>query len=881
MFHTIMIPAVKSAARQARQTRALGWTALAMLAATSTLLTACGSSTTTPAATISSFTAVSTYSYGASSTKTLSSITLTWSVSGASSITIDNGGGTYTASSGSVTISSPSASTFTLTATNSAGATTKQSVTAAGPDINYFTPSTQSITVGNSATLSWSVSSSASVSVDSSCTVSSSSCSLTPTAAGATTVTLTATDSAGDKSTATAKVIAYAAPTVSGFAPAADTIIASTATGGAGNSSTTLSWTAGSAVTAVTITDSNSATICSASTTACSSGVTAVSPTADDTYTITVANAAGTTATTTATVDVMTLSTPTAASSTVNLGGSGTTLSWTVTHASSLVLKATDASSDVASTTLTSTQTSASVTPTSTTTYALTATDDNGDTIVLSTSVSVISSLGAIYSFLANNPQNATSGIYVASASSTYPTVTMTLVMNNSDVFNGSTNSSPSYAVVITNNVDSSSFYPLSDTSVTTTVGTSTTAYTWTLSPSASTTYTLTVTDTQSGVAESQVQTLRVIYGDISIYSGQALATKTACTSSVLTFGASSSTRYCTPGGLAIDSNGDLYLADQYADIIDKVVPDSTYTSVSAQYAGTKVYSGITEADSSTSPLSAVLVRPQYLAYDNSTGNLYEFDAKTAGVRKVTSSGVTTIAGVVGVYAFSYDVDDIDTGDSGATAGFYAINQLLVDSVGDVIVVEPYSIRAIDTSDNVTTIAGQCTSSTTCPQGTSYDSTGTAIEFNMNYAAAIDSNDVIWVADQYALRKITPTKGSGTKASEWTWTSSTLFNSTQAYADVDGPASVAAIKLADSMTTDADGAVYISDYTGCLIRRFTPNATGGVLDTIAGTGTCTPITSDTGLPATVKYGSGMVADTANKRLFFDSASIASIYTMPY
>jgi hypothetical protein len=102
------------------------------------------------------------------------STTLSWNVSNATSVTIDNGVGAV-GSSGS-TIVLPSASTnFTLTASNAAGSTIATApVLVSGvspgpsglPVINYFTASPPVISSGGSTTLSWDVSNATSVTID-------------------------------------------------------------------------------------------------------------------------------------------------------------------------------------------------------------------------------------------------------------------------------------------------------------------------------------------------------------------------------------------------------------------------------------------------------------------------------------------------------------------------------------------------------------------------------------------------------------------------------------------------------------------------------------------------------------------------------------------
>jgi hypothetical protein len=102
------------------------------------------------------------------------SATLSWNVSNVTSVTIDNGVGTF-ASSGSTLVSPAATTIYTLTATNAAGSTTAMAqVTVSGtplppgglPVVNYFMANPPIISAGSSTTLSWDVSNATSVTIE-------------------------------------------------------------------------------------------------------------------------------------------------------------------------------------------------------------------------------------------------------------------------------------------------------------------------------------------------------------------------------------------------------------------------------------------------------------------------------------------------------------------------------------------------------------------------------------------------------------------------------------------------------------------------------------------------------------------------------------------
>ena len=123
-----------------------------------------GTTTTTPvtvAPTITSFAA------SPASISTGQTTNLTWSVTGATSLSINPGVGTVTGTAKAV--SPGTTTTYTLTATNSGGsatATATVSVTTAAPVISSFTASPATILTGTSVILAWTVTGATSLSVD-------------------------------------------------------------------------------------------------------------------------------------------------------------------------------------------------------------------------------------------------------------------------------------------------------------------------------------------------------------------------------------------------------------------------------------------------------------------------------------------------------------------------------------------------------------------------------------------------------------------------------------------------------------------------------------------------------------------------------------------
>ena len=167
-----------------------------------------GCSSTAPAPAIASFTALpaSIHSGGSS--------TLSWSVAGASDLSIDNGLGSVYGSS--VVVTPAQTTTYTLTATGLGGVSSATAVVTvvppgAGAHIVSFTANPTAIATGQAATLNWTVTGANALSIDQGVgdVTTLTQASVLPTAD--TTYTLTATDSFGGRDSMTATISVHAA----------------------------------------------------------------------------------------------------------------------------------------------------------------------------------------------------------------------------------------------------------------------------------------------------------------------------------------------------------------------------------------------------------------------------------------------------------------------------------------------------------------------------------------------------------------------------------------------------------------------------------------------------------------------------------------------
>ena len=220
----------------------------------------------------------------------------------------------------------------------------------------------------------------------------------------------------------------------------------------------------------------------------------------------------------------------------------------------------------------------------------------------------------------------------------------------------------------------------------------------------------------------------------MSLYFGTLAGTAGASGSTDATGSAASFNR---PWGVAVDTAGNVFVADQINNTIRKVTSAGVVTTL----AGTALSSGSTNATGSAARFN----QPTGVAVDTA-GNVFVADSNNHTIRKVTSAGVvTTLAGTA-----------LSSGSTNATGSAARFNQptgVAVDTAGNVFVADSnnHTIRKVTSAGVVTTLAG------TAGSFGSTDATGSAARFNYPYGVSVDTAGNVFVADysNHTIRKVT------------------------------------------------------------------------------------------------------------------------------
>ena len=268
---------------------------------------------------------------------------------------------------------------------------------------------------------------------------------------------------------------------------------------------------------------------------------------------------------------------------------------------------------------------------------------------------------------------------------------------------------------------------------------------------------------------------------------------------------------------VAVDPNGNVYVADAAANTIRKINTSNTISTVAGTFIGFNVVDPTPYSGDGEMAYSAHLNVPWIVAADAS-GNIYISDTGNNVIRKVNGNGeINTIIGT-GAQGSSGDLGQA------LEAKVFNPNGIAFDASGNLYFAdtENHTIRKVSASGQITTIAGT-------PGQSGYEGDGgdaTSAKLNSPYGLAIDHDGNVYFSDNNSvirristLGKITTFAGSGE----------------QGYNGDGAKATSAALLAPKAIAIDAQGNILVADSGNNRIRRITLQT--GLIDTIAGTGT--------------------------------------------
>ena len=255
------------------------------------------------------------------------------------------------------------------------------------------------------------------------------------------------------------------------------------------------------------------------------------------------------------------------------------------------------------------------------------------------------------------------------------------------------------------------------------------------------------------------------------------------------------------PLGMALDHQGNLFVADSENNRIREIAADSQIvTTIAGGYVGDGMQARQASLDLQS--------QGAHISFDR-TGSLYIADGAGGRVRKVSPNGIITTVAGNGTLGYSGD------GGPATSAQLSSPGAVGVDSVGNVFIADfANGVRKVDTNGTISTLH---------PNGLPFF--GGPFLFEPGAGLAIDASDNIFVSDGLTVVwKIDPSNNA-------TIVAGTYFGF--GFGGDGGPATQALLLLPAGIAVDANGNLYIADWLNNRVRRVDPF---GVITTVAGNG---------------------------------------------
>jgi uncharacterized protein (TIGR03437 family) len=262
---------------------------------------------------------------------------------------------------------------------------------------------------------------------------------------------------------------------------------------------------------------------------------------------------------------------------------------------------------------------------------------------------------------------------------------------------------------------------------------------------------------------------------------------------------------FSSPNAVALDSKGNLYVADTANHCIRMVSANGSNITTIAGTGGTAGSTG-----DGAAATAALLSLPGGLALAPN-GDLYIADTGNHVIRKISGGTITTVAGMIGQPGYGGDLGPA------TSANLISPTAVTFDAAGN------YYIA--DTGNNLIRWVNITTGIINTYVGASGGSTGTAGKLSSPNGLAFDAGGALYMADsghQSVDKFVLPSVFS-------------LFagNQNAGFSGDGGPAISAKLNKPTGIAIDLAGNMYVADSNNSRIRKITPD---GIINTIAGKG---------------------------------------------
>jgi sugar lactone lactonase YvrE len=263
------------------------------------------------------------------------------------------------------------------------------------------------------------------------------------------------------------------------------------------------------------------------------------------------------------------------------------------------------------------------------------------------------------------------------------------------------------------------------------------------------------------------------------------------------------------PNGVAVDGSGNLFIADNNNQCIREVGTNGIITTVAGN--GTPGYSG--DGGPAT---NAELNYPDGVAVDGS-GNLFIADFGNDRIRKVGTNGIIITVAGNGTPGYSGDGGPATNAELGYTNG------IALDASGNLFIADGGNqrIRKVGTNGVITTVAGNGTNGYSGDGGAA-----TSAELDAPMGVAVDASGNLFIADQHNQR----IREVGTNGMIIT----VAGNGTYGYSGDGGTATSAELDAPTGVAVDASGNLFIADTDNSVVRKVVSPSATLVLNNVSG-----------------------------------------------